>query len=518
MRTCATASPPAPASPAVCARSWQQRRGLCSPSRPSFITDKSHLSHIFLPCRPEWLVTVARHAVGVDIQMSHYINSFLIEPVVRQARRFSRTSHEDASPPPSDRQDASEDRVEEIQGDNTASIPALRGWHRLRLTLGRGDPNAAATQSPEPYAGPHGSGNSRPEEGSDMPRGMQPTADVLRQPDSFREDALAHTSRSDPHNSAHEVSNNPVYDIPESLRSTTSSLSSSVRMMVEAETFDVPDSARTTRQNSSGTTSNRHTQIGDGLLPADDGMGQIRKRIVAIQRTDSSSADKARLIHQLMTEQYTSSQSSLHAAQVPRTRSPASLVSHERPFTPASLRSFDKDLQCASPPTPLSSLAETDDPFNLGPEDLKPTYYQKPPAGQSTLGSESRSSDRLSDESEEDPKPLGCPHYRRNIKLQCSACDRWYTCRFCHDGAEDHSLNRRATKNMLCMLCGCAQPASEECAQCGECSARYYCSVCKLWDDDPAKSIYHCNDCGICRVGQGLGKDFYHCKVRLAPL
>ncbi|KAL8865456.1 MAG: hypothetical protein Q9174_006876 [Haloplaca sp. 1 TL-2023] len=284
-------------------------------------------------------------------------------------------------------------------------------------------------------------------------------------------------------------------------------------MVVESDINNVPDSARTTRQNSRGTNSNRHIQIGDGLLPADDGMGQMRKRIVAIQRTDSSSAEKAKLVHQLMTEQYTSSQSSLHAAQVPRTRSPASLTSHERPFTPASLRSFDKDFQCASPPTPLSSLAETDNPFNLSPEDLKPTYYQKPPASQSTLGSETRSSDRLSDESEEDPKPLGCPHYRRNIKLQCSACDRWYTCRFCHDEAEDHSLNRRATKNMLCMLCGCAQPASEECAQCGECSARYYCSVCKLWDDDPEKSIYHCNDCGICRVGQGLGKDFYHCKV-----
>jgi hypothetical protein len=36
---------------------------------------------------------------------------------------------------------------------------------------------------------------------------------------------------------------------------------------------------------------------------------------------------------------------------------------------------------------------------------------------------------------------------------------------------------------------------------------------CKLWDDDPEKSIYHCNDCGICRIGQGLGKDFFHCKV-----
>lgn len=74
-------------------------------------------------------------------------------------------------------------------------------------------------------------------------------------------------------------------------------------------------------------------------------------------------------------------------------------------------------------------------------------------------------------------------------------------------------LNRRETKNMLCMLCGCAQAASEECALCSVRGAWYYCDVCKLWDDDPQKSIYHCNDCGICRVGQGLGKDFFHCKA-----
>ena len=36
---------------------------------------------------------------------------------------------------------------------------------------------------------------------------------------------------------------------------------------------------------------------------------------------------------------------------------------------------------------------------------------------------------------------------------------------------------------------------------------------CKLWDDDPEKKIYHCDDCGICRIGAGLGKDFFHCKV-----
>jgi hypothetical protein len=66
---------------------------------------------------------------------------------------------------------------------------------------------------------------------------------------------------------------------------------------------------------------------------------------------------------------------------------------------------------------------------------------------------------------------------------------------------------------MLCMLCGCAQRASEACVKCAEPAAKYYCNVCKLWDDHPDKPVYHCADCGICRKGVGLGKDYFHCKV-----
>jgi len=37
---------------------------------------------------------------------------------------------------------------------------------------------------------------------------------------------------------------------------------------------------------------------------------------------------------------------------------------------------------------------------------------------------------------------LGCQHYRRGAKLQCSTCSHWATCRYCHDGQEDHKLIR----------------------------------------------------------------------------
>ncbi|KAI9481330.1 MAG: zinc-ribbon-domain-containing protein [Benjaminiella poitrasii] len=107
---------------------------------------------------------------------------------------------------------------------------------------------------------------------------------------------------------------------------------------------------------------------------------------------------------------------------------------------------------------------------------------------------------------------MGCKHYQRKCKLQANCCQKIYSCRFCHDDVEDHTIVRNETKNMLCMKCLKLQPASNLCEHCGEEMARYYCDKCKLWDDDPKKSIYHCDDCGICRQGKGLGQDFFHCK------
>jgi hypothetical protein len=64
---------------------------------------------------------------------------------------------------------------------------------------------------------------------------------------------------------------------------------------------------------------------------------------------------------------------------------------------------------------------------------------------------------------------------------------------------------------MVCMPCGLRQPVSGACARCGEAMARYYCSICHLFDDEPGRSIYHCPFCNVCRRGQGLGVDFFHC-------
>lgn len=202
------------------------------------------------------------------------------------------------------------------------------------------------------------------------------------------------------------------------------------------------------------------------------------------------------MVHNLMTERYN------HM----RPTSPSSFVSQDRPFTPTSNHSVFSDIQISSP---ISAASETDpeNPFSLRPGDTIPTHRPHPQHDGTDHGEDEE------EDSTEGDLTLGCQHYKRNVKVQCYECQRWYTCRHCHDTVEDHNLNRRRTQNMLCMVCGTPQKASDRCKKCHTEAACYYCDICKLWDNNSKKKIYHCEDCGICRKGEGLGKDFYHCKA-----
>ncbi|KAI0518239.1 hypothetical protein F5B22DRAFT_645004 [Xylaria bambusicola] len=231
-------------------------------------------------------------------------------------------------------------------------------------------------------------------------------------------------------------------------------------------------------------------------LPEDDGMTLLRRRILAIQAKEIGHSEKAHLMHQLLIEGYTKSRSR---------------DQYEQPLPPSSPGSLDK--RTSPSHGPLESLkfwqnapddAEDAESFALTDKDLEPTFVPIDESTEPIIGDDDIESN--------DERLLGCEHYRRNVKLQCSTCNRWYTCRFCHDIVEDHNLIRKETQNMLCMLCGTAQKASQTCISCEALAARYYCDICKLWNDDPDKPCYHCNDCGICRIGRGIGKDFYHCK------
>ena len=107
---------------------------------------------------------------------------------------------------------------------------------------------------------------------------------------------------------------------------------------------------------------------------------------------------------------------------------------------------------------------------------------------------------------------LGCPHYPRQAKIRAPCCGRFYTCRLCHDAAQEHKIDRYAIKEMMCMHCFEVQPCAQFCRKegCGKKLAKYYCDICHLFSDAD-KSIFHCKDCGLCRVGKGLGIDYKHC-------
>ncbi|KAF3352112.1 hypothetical protein VD0004_g9289 [Verticillium dahliae] len=266
-------------------------------------------------------------------------------------------------------------------------------------------------------------------------------------------------------------------------------------------------------------------------LPEDDGMGSLRRRLIAIQAQEGLPAEeKARLMHEALMEGYRRSQAadvdayaSTNVATASATASSSIPTAHPAATTtPAAAASVGgsllgltagEALEQIVPVGALDSLKfwqsapgdpATAEKFELSADDIKPTFV---PARFPKDATPEIIEDILSQ-----PQQLGCQHYARNVKLQCSTCDRWYTCRFCHDAAEKHALIRKDTRNMLCMVCACPQKAGEACVNCGEVSAHYYCNICKLWDNNPNKSIYHCSDCGICRRGRGLGKDFFHCK------
>ncbi|KAA6419094.1 MAG: hypothetical protein FRX49_10834 [Trebouxia sp. A1-2] len=109
------------------------------------------------------------------------------------------------------------------------------------------------------------------------------------------------------------------------------------------------------------------------------------------------------------------------------------------------------------------------------------------------------------------PDILGCQHYKRRCQLIGSCCNRPYVCRHCHDEAEDHRLEASAVTHMVCMECGEQQTPAAECRACHAGMARYHCSICQLFDDEPGRDIYHCPFCNLCRLGKGLGRDVRHC-------
>ncbi|KAF7456165.1 CHY zinc finger domain-containing protein [Cryptosporidium felis] len=121
----------------------------------------------------------------------------------------------------------------------------------------------------------------------------------------------------------------------------------------------------------------------------------------------------------------------------------------------------------------------------------------------------------------------GCKHYSSKCRIIAPCCEKEYWCRHCHNEDQENQhgeVDRFKIKEVVCGKCGERQPVSNSCINSLDngnsnhenCDvtqfARYFCSLCNLWDDKGIeKNVFHCNECGICRIGGN--ESYFHCKV-----
>ncbi|KAI8934031.1 hypothetical protein NX059_008799 [Plenodomus lindquistii] len=391
------------------------------------------------------------------------LSAFIIDPVVRHVRRVSGVRAAEAS----DEGEAHRPTLACDSHDSASHLPPTRHAPRDseadHPTIQHGDT----------------SDNTRNGSATLIARLRDDVPPNQRLRDAVVDDEAGHDVLPSPATTAPlnippvDMSSNPAHTAADQPR----------RVDVDPSLLSAPPTSSIRRPTA--THDGQHAGAMSESLPADDGMAHLRMRIHDIRDLDVSDQERARMIHALMTERYLTT----------RPTSPSSFVG-----APA-LSEFG----ASSPYSPASDV-DPYNPYSLRPGDTNPTY--RPNTQHSA-----EHADEDEDDVAEGDVVLGCQHYKRNVKVQCYECKHWYTCRHCHDAVEDHNLNRKRTQNMLCMLCGTPQRASEYCKVCETEAACYYCDICKLWDNDSNKKIYHCPDCGICRRGEGLGKDFYHCKA-----
>ena len=110
------------------------------------------------------------------------------------------------------------------------------------------------------------------------------------------------------------------------------------------------------------------------------------------------------------------------------------------------------------------------------------------------------------------PTAEGCKHYKRRCQLKCDSCEEFYPCRICHDEVnyhlesdpkKNHKMDRHKVTEIKCTQCETIQKSQKNCESCGTEFAQYFCSICNLFDDFKyeVKDAYHCDKCGVCRVG-----------------
>ena len=102
-----------------------------------------------------------------------------------------------------------------------------------------------------------------------------------------------------------------------------------------------------------------------------------------------------------------------------------------------------------------------------------------------------------------------CTHYKNNVQVFARCCNKYYDCHLCHNEQNDHKMSRKKICKVICVNCNCENPPINNCIDCNITFGKKNCNICNIWCDN-VESMYHCNECGICRKGNK--NDFYHCK------
>merc|ERR1719487_1775447 len=109
----------------------------------------------------------------------------------------------------------------------------------------------------------------------------------------------------------------------------------------------------------------------------------------------------------------------------------------------------------------------------------------------------------------------GCRHYRRGCQIVAPCCGEAFWCRHCHNeekssGCYPHQIDRTRIREVICQRCHTRQPPGKQCTKCKEVFGAYFCETCNFWDDEGIqKEVFHCERCGICRVGGR--ENYFHC-------
>ncbi|KAA8564979.1 hypothetical protein EYC84_010748 [Monilinia fructicola] len=284
--------------------------------------------------------------------MSSLVSDFLINPVLRQARRFSRSeapvhTHDSNDPlaphpVPGNNNESDEVFIEDvIEGEAVMDLPDTRN-------------DASVDNIIQSSSNPSGD-----------------THNLQHEADRSQIDPLAHS---------HIQSNTSLAD-----RNLSGNLSSSTIPQTHGEvtegsssnaTLNVLDLQMSPAEGTSQHPSQNSTSASIGLdtgssaLPADDGMGPLRQRIKYIQAMDIPTEQKALLMHQLLTQGYTEAHELFHAKNYVPTTTSDKTISQERPATPGSLSSFIWQMNGALDLAPATEIHT----FHLSPGDLQRTY------------------------------------------------------------------------------------------------------------------------------------------------